>query len=214
MSIPTYIEGYPQDGSSLGSTKAQIRANLDGTFETLSVDHINNNGVSSTDPSISGTPGYHNVIRFQDQGNIFTRPQSIADTTQMYTNNDPVNGDVQQLFVMSNARKAYQETTMLDAFYSTFGTNPGWSYIPGGLVIQWGRATGQSSSGQNVTVPITYAHTIFKVFIVPFYTGSEPSASATIGVKILSSSQFRYIFQTASSSFGGVDWISIGTMNP
>jgi hypothetical protein len=207
MSIPTYIEGYPQDGSSLGSTKAQIRNNLDGTFQTLSVDHINNNGQPN-----SGTPGYHNVIHFQDQGPVYTPPPTVSGVTQMYTNTD--NNNIQQLFLRSTGGKQYQETTMIDAFYPSLGTNPGWSYLPGGLVIQWGRATGQSSSGQNVTVPITYAHDIFKVFVVPFYTGSEPSASATVGVKILSSSQFRYIFQTNSSSFGGVDWITIGTMLP
>ena len=44
MSIPTYTQGYPPDGSSLGQTKSVIRNNLDGTFLTLAVDHVDNNG--------------------------------------------------------------------------------------------------------------------------------------------------------------------------
>ena len=57
MGIPAYVPGYPPDGSSLGQTKSTIRNNLDGTFQTIAVDHINNNGDPGSQP-----PGYHTII--------------------------------------------------------------------------------------------------------------------------------------------------------
>ena len=51
MSIPAFTPGYPPDGSSLGETKSVIRNNLDGTFLTLGVDHINNNGQPGSESS-------------------------------------------------------------------------------------------------------------------------------------------------------------------
>jgi hypothetical protein len=65
MAIPTYTPGYPPDGSSLGQTKSTIRNNLDGTFETLAVDHVNNNGVPGSNPA-----GYHTIIHQVPQTNV------------------------------------------------------------------------------------------------------------------------------------------------
>jgi len=147
MSIPSYVQGFPQDGSSLGNTRVQIRNNLDGTFLTLGVDHINNNG----NPN-AGTPGYHNVIHFQDQGNSI--PATVANVTQAYTGTD--SHSIQQVKFMSNAGNVYKQTTMLDAYYAKFGdplaTNTaGWTYLPGGLIMNYG----YTGNGASVVVDFT-----------------------------------------------------------
>jgi hypothetical protein len=67
MPIPAYTPGYPPDGSSLGQTKAVIRNNLDGTFQTLAVDHIDNNGNPGSQPA-----GYHTVIHQVPQTSVNT----------------------------------------------------------------------------------------------------------------------------------------------
>lgn len=217
MSIPTYIEGYPQDGSSLGSTKAQIRANLDGTFETLSVDHINNNGQPN-----SGTPGYHNVIHFQDQGNLYTTPPTVTGVTQMYTNTS--NG-AQQLMLDSTAGNPYQQTVMIDAQYANLGTrsdktavNPAnskgsWTYLAGGLVLQYGFSTGLSSSGQTITLPFPFLHDIYIVQAQVTYS-TISSSRATVAVKVNGPASFDYFFLTDGSSgtYSGIFWTAIGSM--
>jgi hypothetical protein len=207
MSIPTYVEGYPPDGSSLGSTKAQIRANLDGTFETLGVDHINNNGQPGT-----GTPGYHNVIHFQDQGAMYTTPPTVSGVTQMYTNTDT--NSVQQLFLESTGGNPYQQTMMLDAQFATLGTNPGWTYLPGGLVIQYGGASVSTGAHTTtITTPFAFNHTIFKVFVTATYTGTAPTASELfVAVNIVDSQHFKVFTNTPSSQFNGFYWVALGTM--
>lgn len=175
MSVPPYIQGFPQDGSNLGNTRVQIRKNLDGTFLTLGEDHINNNGVSSTNPSITGTPGYHNVIRFQDQGNRPTTPAAKTNVTQMYTNTD-IAHSVQQIILESKTGKVYQLTTLLDSFNSTFGddlsTNAaGWTFLPGGLIQNYGytvRSTlSQVVDFTSLSLP-TFANKNYIILVTPY----------------------------------------------
>ena len=77
MTIPTYVSGYPPDGSSLGSTKTTIRGNLDGTFLTLGVDHVNNNGSPGNNPA-----GYHTIIHQVTQTTI---PSTISGVNQFFS---------------------------------------------------------------------------------------------------------------------------------
>jgi hypothetical protein len=171
MSIPTYIKGFPQDGSNLGNTRVQIRRNLDGTFETLEVDHINNNEVGSN--GLMGTAGYHNVIHFQDQGNAPTTPPSVTNVTQMYTNTDTTHS-VQQLFVESTAGNAYQQTTLIDGKFSKFGPNGNnnfWTYLPGGKIMICS-STGISNTDADVDLSAlgfpVFANKNYNIQVTPY----------------------------------------------
>lgn len=202
MSIPPYVLGFPQDNSSLGNTRVQIRNNLDGTFETLAVDHIDNNGNPGP-----GTPGYHNVIHFQDQGSAI--PSTVANTTQQYTGTD--SHSIQQVKLLSKAGNVYKQTTMLDAFYSSFGDNldtnsAGWTYLPGGLIMNYG-FTGQ---GFNVTVDFTtlllptFSNVNYIITATPFIVLAQ--AIAPFQVHDVTVSSFQ-ISATTSKIFY---WTAIG----
>lgn len=209
MSIPTYVEGFPQDGSSLGNTRVQIRNNLDGTFETLAVDHIDNNGSPGGKP-----PGYHNVIHFQDQGNLYTTPPTVSGVTQMYTN---TKNSIQQLMLESTGGNAWQQTNMIDSQYATFGTRSGWTYLPGGLVLQYGSesvaAPPPESHTTLVTLPFAFNHSIFNVQVTASYTGTAPTANELfLSVFIVDAQNFKVFTNTPSSQFNGFYWQAIGTM--
>lgn len=198
MSIPPYVLGFPQDGSSLGNTRVQIRNNLDGTFSTLAVDHIDNNG----NPS-GGTPGYHKVIHFQDQGS--STPATVLGVTQEYTNTDT--HSIQQKKLKSTGGNVYQETTMLDAFYNRFGDDlsvnrAGWTFLPGGLIMNYG----YTSSSTGVTVDFvalglpTFSNINYIINVTPFTTNSSYHV-----VNLLVSS-----FGITSSPSSGYYWTAIG----
>jgi hypothetical protein len=180
MTIPTYVKGYPQDGSSLGSTKAQIRKNLDGTFLTLGVDHINNNGQPG-----NGTPGYHNVIHFQDQGPLPTNPSTVANVTQMYTNTDT--HSIQQIILKDTGGKKYQLTTMIDAFSSRFGDDlsshvAGWTFLPGGLIMNYGFTPVSVAASITVDFPSlslpNFSNVNYIINVTPFSFASRFSITA------------------------------------
>src|SRR6185436_16741422 len=91
MPITSFTAGYPQDNSSLGASKTTIRNNIDGTFQTLAVDHYSQNESNS---------GYHNIIHQVDQG---AAPASTVGVNQLFTMIPPnaiPAGDV-QLFSLS-----------------------------------------------------------------------------------------------------------------
>lgn len=207
MSIPTYRPGFPQDGSSLGSTKTQIRNNLDGTFLTLGVDHINNNGAPGT-----GTPGYHNVVHWQDQGSL--NPSPIAGVTQEYTKTDT--NSIQQKWLESTAGNTYQQTRMIDGSFATFAQNivnyngninmiGGWTYIAGGMLLQYGiRVT--SMAGGIIIFPTPFTVGPFMIQLTPFTTDDTIKVVVNSAVNP-TATQFQYL---SSGNATGTYWLAIG----
>lgn len=202
MPIPTYTPGYPPDGSSLGQTKSTIRDNLDGTFQTLGVDHINNNGQPGSKPA-----GYHNVIHVVAQG---ADPAPVASYGQLYSKTVNSFTTDQALFWETGAGIIQQLTTNILPTATSL-TN-GYTFLPGGIIIQWGQQTVTASSttpllfatgGKNVTFP----NNCFNVSV----TGLR-SNSGGDGIFVLSGSVSAtgFTFRNGSSSITQAFWIAIG----
>lgn len=179
MSIPTYTPGYPPDGSSLGQTKKPIRDNLDGTFQTLAVDHVDNNGSPGSQPA-----GYHKVIRQVPQTSVST----VTGYNQVFagvpgtlvvngttTSAIPNNGD-QQLYSLTGSGILAQLTG-----YSA--TENGYCWI-GGILLQWGIfAMLQNFVRQIINYPITFPNNVF----IPAVIGNTDSNPSDLpGVLLLS----------------------------
>ncbi len=142
MPIPTFTLNYPPDGSTLGQTKKIIRDNLDGTFQTLAVDHIDNNGNPGTKPA-----GYHNVIHSVPQG---SNPAPVAGYGQLFCKTVNSFTNDQALFWETGAGLIQQLTVNL----TPSAVTNGYTFLAGGIILQWGTAT--KTSGQAVTFNITF----------------------------------------------------------
>lgn len=199
MPIPTYTPGYPPDGSSLGQTKSTIRNNLDGTFQTLAIDHIDNNGSPGSNPA-----GYHKVIHQVTQTNVST----VTGVNQVFsgvpgtlvvngtgTTGIPGNGDT-QLYSLSGAGVLSQLTG-----YSA--ANTGFAWV-GGILIQWGRATA-TSTGNAVSFVVGFPHNVFSVTCSVFNSGGSPRVVSVVGVP--STSGFTAI---STNSTNDIFYIAIG----
>lgn len=146
MPIPTYTEGYPPDGSTLGETKSTIRDNLDGTFQTLGIDHVNNNG--DTDNGLSGKPaGYHNIVRVVPQG---SNPGAVAGYGQLFSKTVNSYTNDQALFWETGGGLVQQLTVNLTPSTATNG----YTFLPGGLIMQWG--TNNQGNNTFVNFPIEF----------------------------------------------------------
>jgi hypothetical protein len=161
MPIPTYTPGYPPDGSSLGQTKSTIRNNLDGTFQTLAVDHVNNNGQTGSQPA-----GYHTIIHQVPQSTVTT----VANYNQVFsgvpgslivngvtTPTIPPGGD-QQLYSLTGAGALSQLTGRL-------ANATGYCWC-GGMLFQWGVTT-PSTGNINVIFPVAFPNNAFNVQATP-----------------------------------------------
>ena len=200
MSIPTFTPGYPPDGASLGQTKATIRNNLDGTFDTLGIDHVNNNGQPGTNPA-----GYHTVIHSVPQAGD---PAAITGYGQLYSKNVtsiPPNSDT-ALFWETSAGLIQQLTVNLTPKLA----ENGYSFLPGGLIFQWGIKT----VAVNTTTPLLFAtdninfpNACFNVNITGIRTNSGGD-----GIFLLAASigPMGFTFRNGSGSITQAYWTAIG----
>lgn len=194
MVVPTFTPGYPPDGSSLGQTKATIRNNLDGTFQTLAIDHINNNGQPGSQPA-----GYHTIIHQVPQTSVTT----VAGYNQVFsgvpgtlvvnatpTRSVPNNGD-QQLYSLTGAG-------ILSQLTGKSATTNGYCWS-GGILFQWGQGNNGGS------FPVAFS-TLFTVIATPFtapgFLNSIPS--------ITSQNTSSFAMGNSGGQVFPVNWIAIG----
>ena len=209
MPIPTYTLGYPPDGSSLGQTKSVIRNNLDGTFQTLAIDHVNNNGQPGSNPA-----GYHTIIHQVTQTNVTTvsgvnqvfsgRPGTLV-VNGTTTPNIPPNGDT-QLYSLTGMGGLSQLTGNRAA------TN-GYCWF-GGMLIQWGRGSIPSGSQQQGTINFSpaFPNNCFNISLT-FQSSDSGTGSSddTLCVKgSFSKPAFTWLFNGNSGSYPNFFWIAIG----
>lgn len=199
MPIPAFTQGYPLDGSSLGQTKSTIRDNLDGTFLTLAVDHINNNGQPGPNPA-----GYHNVIHVVSQG---ADPSPVASYGQLYSKvtnpGSPLISDT-SLFWETATGLIQQLTTNLTP--TAVSITNGYTFLPGGIIIQWGAKSAPGQSG-SVTFNVTFPNNCFSVMLTQRRDGS----SSTQGMYLNgapTASAFSYNGSTSSDT--ALYWLAIG----
>lgn len=174
MPIPTYTPGYPPDGSSLGQTKSTIRNNLDGTFETVAVDHVNNNGQPGSNPA-----GYHTVIHEVTQ----TSATTVANYNQLFagvpgtlvvnattTPAIPPGGDTQLYALSANG--------ILSQLTGRVAMQNGYCWM-GGILLQWG-LVGHIVDNATITFPVSFPNNCFTVVATPVKTGAFGSLVFTI----------------------------------
>ncbi len=195
MPIPSFTQGYPPDGSSLGQTKATIRNNLDGTFQTLAVDHIDNNGNPGAKPA-----GYHNVTHWVPQG---SDPVAIAGYGQLYSKTiTPIVSD-EALFWETGTGLVQQLTVNL----TPSATTNGYSFIAGGLILQW-MTVANPVVAVDYNFPIVFPTNVFNIQLTGIVNDSS-----TIRLFVDSGSVTTTKFQiqaTSSSHFTGMYVFAIG----
>lgn len=157
MPIPTFTEGYPPDGSSLGQTKSTIRDNLDGTFQTLAIDHVDNNGQPGSNPA-----GYHTVIhevtqtsvnRIAGVNQIFSGVPGVLVVDSVTTAAIPNNGDT-QLYSLSGQGGLSQLT-------GNSAATKGFQWI-GEVLIQWGSVI-STASNNTENFEVTFPKQVFSI---------------------------------------------------
>lgn len=201
MSIPTYVQGFPQDGSSLGSTKAQIRANLDGTFLTVGVDHYNNNGSNGSN---TGPAGYHAQIRMP---RLPSAPVTASGQGALYTKEGMAGTD---LFWTRDNVSATEVPMTISGLATPFSrTQNGYTFLPGNLLIQWGFFTLTAAvTPQTISFTPNFANVGGFAPIVTITLQSTLNPSGQIFVN--STAYNEFVVQSFTSRINSIYWHAIG----
>jgi len=210
MPIPTYTPGYPPDGSSLGQTKATIRNNLDGTFQTLAVDHVNNNGQPGSQPA-----GYHTIIHEVPQTNVNT----VSGYNQIFSGVPGtlvVNGTTTPSIPNNNDAQLYSLTGMggLSQLTGNSAAVDGYAWA-GGILFQWGKATIANSSSVTGTVNFNppFQNNCLNVSLTLIaVNGGTSSSDNTLALQNAAPTKnsFSWQFNGNKGSYTNFFWFAIG----
>lgn len=198
----TYDPAIPAANDDPSDSQGEIQTNFNTIKVAFDLNHV---ALGS-----GGSQGKHKFLEMPNQATI---PAGlVANEGTLYTK---LVSSISQLFYSPDASgNEYQLTFAIPANLATFKTNPGWSYLPGGLLLLYGTVAPTSST----TVTINFAALGLPNFSSPAFniqvtrqrTTSDPGSSfqyyvdnttvATTGFNILNRDGHTY----------GYYWMAIG----
>ncbi len=192
----TYSTTIPQPNDDLDVSVTDIQQNFLTANTVMDIDHYPFN-------NLTATKGQHKQVQIVNQAAI---PPGLANGAEtIYSKNIPSGGEL--FFTRGSSGVEIQLTGPGD----TSATLQGHSFLPGGLLIQWGEIINPGSGSTPVTFP------------TPFPSGSAPfSITLTVRRNATSnaivyyvdeatpptSTGFNYVGTTSGSQF--LYWMAIG----
>lgn len=175
--------------------------NLQGNFQQINTTYMSDH-VPLTDPSSQN--GFHKAIHIVQQ----VAPIAVAGVGELYctTNNDGIN-NTESLFFRSGTVDLNIRLTR--NFLPSASTN-GKTFLPGGLILQWGRVINPGSSGNvlfNVAPNINFPANVFNIQLS--LQRNSGNQSVTIdNASPPSTTGFSYLASSGGSNF--LYWVAIG----
>lgn len=189
----TYTNAIPVGTNNPSQDWTNMNTNTTSISGLIAVDHIGFNTANG---------GYHNVVHFSNQS---VDPGTIAGVGQEYTKTV---GSDQQLFYRSGGGVI----TQLTGPNAAVASGNGYTWLPGGILMQWGTKTPVGNGNQTVTFTdanINFPNNCFVVSISIARTGS-PNGIDQLYVQSKSTTVFNYHTTTSGTGFASFDWIAIG----
>ena len=193
----SFTPAIPADGQSLGNSKPQVRGNFTYFSNTLALNHFATN---------SANAGKH---QFVEMPVIAARPTIIASEGGLYTKNVTSNigpTTSPELFWSVNVGGPEYQVTARSTNVTLMAAQSGWTFLPGGLLLQWGLATGVSTGGTSQSFAINFASGTFG----PIITTSVASGSANVGVIVVPVDNTKFTLKTVTAGATTIHWHAIG----
>jgi len=207
MPFFSYNTGIPAANNNPSVDQPNMQTNTNSINSILNVDHYNFN---------DNEGGHHRQTTFVDQ----TIPTTAVGQSALYSK---TSGQSQVFATGNNSTDEYQLTRMIDASFAKFslevplvasGTasgDGGWTFLPGGMLLQYGSCTNDSTSGGSTfTFPVAFTSVPFSMVATP---GVADTNRYSCNVTVLTTTQFRVDIHRneSSSSFAApFTWIAIG----
>lgn len=205
-----YQPGIPTGSVPLNQDYLNIQGNFQQLDTSFGVDHVAfSNGTNN---------GYHTDIHLVPVS-VFPPPTTSA-AGQLYCNtvNDGVNNDTALYFLTAGGRNI----KLTENFSPVTGGN-GYTFLPGGLILQWGVVNGTHGGFLNggdtgtvtfATSNIAFPNNCFSVWTqLQFTNGSPPSSTNTGTVGVASNftkTAFNWACTTNSGSYTKFFWVALG----
>lgn len=195
----SYTTGIPIPGQSLGNSRPQVNGNFDYINTAFAINHVAFNA--------SGV-GKHKFLQMPEQ---VSAPVTLSSEGALYTKESL---SITNLFWRQESNGTEIQMTNV----APTNANIGASFLPGGLVIQWGFVTlsNTSSPTANVVLPVQLSVNGSSVGIFPWSVvvslGNAPGSGIPVaGVEnaSLTSTGFTISGNISAANYI-VYWIAIG----
>lgn len=130
----TYEPNIPITGQSLGETRDQFRENFQDINTAFSANH--------NDLTVD-TSGKHKFLQMPEQ---VSAPSTAVNEGGVYTKEGP-EGTTELYFRAENNGSEYQITNVSIGSSANLGANPGYTFFPGGIIMQYGSFVPGASTG-------------------------------------------------------------------
>jgi hypothetical protein len=210
-----FTTGIPATNNNPSNDQTPMQVNYNSTNSWTAIDHYgfnDNNG------------GLHKWVRIPIQGGV--PPGTIAGEGTLYTKTVPVTGiptsEGELFYTPDNGGLEYQLTRTISASHGTFGVyagygappanvsfKGGWTFLPGGLLHQYGLVsfTALVSQPYTITFPTAFTTTNYSVLITFFNTNTSG-----LNYNLNTLSQTSFVLNTSLNFINGtgIFWQAIG----
>lgn len=186
-------------GSTLENTRDGIRGNFVIIQDRFEDDHTT---------YASGT-GKHNKMTMPEQSSA---PTTAANEGALYSKVGTNPAETNLFFRAESDGYEYQMTHAYSANTGTFATSPfGWTFLPGGLILQWGSLTNPGTSGTITFADNTFSfpNSIIQIQL-QIYHNSSGNESATVKQDDPPTTALFKYRTTSSSANTVLKWYALG----
>jgi|SRR5690606_12254632 len=197
MSI--YNNSIPQSTDFLSQSQQDILNNFSQLDTSMAVNHF---AFSNT----TANNGKHTYVEMVNSA----IPALSDEQGTLYTKK--VDAESQIFFSPDDTGREYLMTKFIESEFATFATNTnytgslfgGWSFLPGGLLLQYGRTNSSTASTINVTFPVEFPNSVFFINVSPL-DSLVRDASVQTGYTTTAFSISKTLLQNYSAF-----WVAIG----
>lgn len=194
----TYTSGMPFDGQSLGSSKPQVRGNFTTIFNAFAVNHV----------ALDSLPqGIHTKVDLLNGSDNV----SPANCDTLYSK---ISNSIGELFYIRPGGSPIQMTNNNP---TALGTIPGCTFLPGGLLLQFGFfKIAANNTPETVTFALPFTVDGSGVGVFPYSItcslGNSPSFGIPSIVGVVNATVTNTTFQVDNNFGAGffVYWMAIG----
>lgn len=188
----------PNSGQTLGQTRDQMRSNTNLLRDAIAVNHVDLN---------QSDVGKHKFVVMPVQ---VAAPTTLANEAAIYSKSV---GSKSQVFFIRDATAGTEcALTAGDTSNANFaGTSPGWTFLPGGLMMQWGVVAAASSSSFPVTFSPVFSSPPVCIQVTGTRAGSSPGNTDAYVVNSSVTAAGFTIYNNGSHNMGFY-WVAIGAI--
>jgi hypothetical protein len=200
-----YTGGLPNPPNFPSQDVGSMQVNTNSIEDWVDVDHY---GFNTAD----NEGGYHDQVSMQNQAAPGLPGFGLNPNGVLFANNPTSPATAPAWPYWENSLGDFQITGSALAFTPSATTN-GWTFLPGGLIIQWGFIANSGLTNQPVlfaTANKDFPANCFNVQITPSFNAGSPIAT-TIGVAFPPAiTGFTAVVSSAPAGLLGFYWTAIG----